>query len=119
MELNEAQLHTLRHMLGINTPYDKIPRPYRNYAAVEPSDPEFIELAKLGAVEVYRRSEVYLYYRCTDQGRAAALRSHRKIRRTKAQRVYGKFLDLCDVFPDMTFKDFLTSPYFDRARKEA
>ena len=31
MKLTDDQLDTLRHMLGINTPNDRIPRPYRNY----------------------------------------------------------------------------------------
>jgi hypothetical protein len=119
MELSNEQLHTLRHMLGINTPDDKIPKSYRNYAAVTPGDPEYIELAKIGAVEMYMALHRYNYYRCTEAGKLAAMRSHRDIRKSKAARAYMKFLDVRDAYPDLTFKEFITSPEFARARKEA
>lgn len=120
--LTEKQLDTLRHMLGINTPNDRIPKPYRNYAAVNPGDPEFVALAALGAVELYRTPDEvsrYDYYRCTDAGRAAAMRSHRTIRHTKGSRVYSRFLNIADCFPGLTFKQFLTDEYFAQTRREA
>lgn len=124
MNLTDDQLHTLRHMLGINTPNDRMPRPYRNYAAVNPGDAEFAELERLGAVECYRRAGTvsgfeYDYFRCTEAGELAARRSHRKIRRTKSQRVYAKYLDISDVFPDLTFGEFLKLPEFSDSRREA
>lgn len=121
-KLTADQLHTLRHMLGINTPNDRIPRPYRDYAAVNPGDAEFAELERLGAVECYRRSSPgysYDYFRCTPAGRAAAMASHRTIRRTKAQRIYSKFLDVRDALNDLTFKEFLTNPEFAESRRSA
>lgn len=121
MDLNPNQLHTLRHMLGINTPDARVPNPYRDYACANPGDPEYIELERLGAVQRYeaRCGGSYHWYRTTDAGRAAALLSHRTIRRTKSQRVYSKFLDVRDAWSDVTFKQFLTHPDFAQARKEA
>ena len=116
------QLHTLRHMLGINKPYDREPKPYRNYAAVNPGDPEYLELERLGAIEkVSGPSEwsEYDYYRCTEAGRAAAIASHRTIRKSRGARVYSCFLSMRDCDPDLTFRDFLTDPYYADVRRAA
>lgn len=121
MNLTKDQLHTLRHMLGINTPDDRIPKPYRNYAAVPPGDNEFAELAALGAVICYRRAggpgSRYDYFQCTDAGRAAAMKSHRTIRNSRSKRMYSKFLDISDCCADLTFREFLTSPEFAETRR--
>ena len=121
MNLNENQLHTLRHMLGINTPDDRKPKPCRNYAAVPPGDEEFVELERIGAVERYRArgGTEYNWYQCTREGRALAMESHRSIRKTKAQRRYTVYLDMTDLYPDLTFKEFLTHPDFSSARRTA
>lgn len=122
MDLSDEQLHTLRHMLGINTPDDRVPRPHRDYAAVSPGDTEFAALAALGAVERYRVAGAgapYDYFRCTAAGRAMAIASHRTIRRSKSQRIYSKFLDVKDALNDLTFKEFLTRPEFAATRKGA
>ena len=110
MRLSEHQFDLLRHMLGINTPEAAAPAPYRNYAAVNPGDREYIELERLGAVERYRAAsprESYDYYRCTPAGQAAALASHRRIRHPKGKRVYLRFLSVRDALPDLTFREFL------------
>lgn len=121
LDLTDDQLDTLRHMLGINTPDDRVPRPYRDYAAVNAGDAEFAELARIGAVERYtpRVASQYDYYRCTEAGRAAAMASHRTIRRTKAQRVYSKFLDVKECLQDLTFREFLTDSEFAETRRDA
>jgi hypothetical protein len=116
------QLDTLRHMLGINDPLKGRPEPWRNYAAVNPGDPEFLELERLGAVECYRRQSPhnsYDYYRCTDAGRAAACASHRTMRWSKSKRIYSKFLDVRDALGDVTFKEFLTDPAYAESRRSA
>jgi hypothetical protein len=120
--LTEQQLDMLRHMLGINHPEHRVPRPYRNYAAVEPGDPRFVELEALGMVERYRAAggnTEYDWYRCTEAGQTAALRSHPTIRLSKSKRVYIRFLDLRDAYSYLTFKEFLTLPEFAQARREA
>jgi hypothetical protein len=119
MNLTPAQLHTLRHMLGINTPGDKIPKPYRNYAAVSPDDQKFVELESLGAVRFYRETFGLKYYECTEAGKLAAMRSHRDIRYSKGQRVYLRFLDIRDCYSELTMKEFLTNPEYNEARRSA
>lgn len=125
MNLTDKHLDTLRHMLGINDPSVGHPKPCRDYAAVNPGDPHFVELEALGAVERYRAASQnhpgfpYGYYRCTDAGRAAAMASHKTIRWSKSKRVYSKFLDVRDALNDLTFKDFLTRPEFKQSRESA
>lgn len=121
MQLTKSQLHTLRHMLGINTPWDKVPRPYRNYAAVVPGDPEFMELERIGAVEKYGKPpwSEYDYYRCTEAGKHAALKSHKSIRFPKAKRRYITFLHIRDSFHDLTFREFLTSSEYKSCCEDA
>jgi hypothetical protein len=106
-------------MLGINDPSQRVPKPYRNYAAVEPGDSEFIELHRIGAVEPYKLSKDYQYYRCTEAGKLAAIQSHKSIRYTKKRRVYLKYLHIADALPDLTFREFLVEDEFRQARFEA
>ncbi len=119
MELTEGQLRTLRHILGIDTPFDRTPKPYRNYAAVDVGNKEFYELERLGAVEIYRPRARYDWYRCTPAGRDAAMASHKAIRHRKAKRVYHAYLRLRDAWGELTFREFLTSAEFSDVRKEA
>lgn len=121
MKLTSQQLHTLRHMLGINDPYARTPKPYRNYAAVNPGDQEFAELERLGAVERYtpRLASGYEWFRCTEAGKAAANWSHRAMRKTKPQRVYHSYLSCRDCYSDLTFKEFLTNDAFKEIRARA
>lgn len=122
MNLTDDQLRTLRHMLGIDDPNLREPKPYRNYYAACPGDPEMIALAEVGAVCLTSRPRPgfpYDCYACTEAGESAARMSHRSIRRTKSQRTYSKYLDLSDVFQDLTFREFLTLPEFADARKGA
>lgn len=124
MDLTEEQLHTLRHMLGINTPYDRVPRSYRNYAAASPGDEAYLALERLGAVERIPKpvpgwASDYEWFQCTEAGRAVAMASHKAIRKPKGKRVYSKYLDVSDCCPDLTFKEFLTSSEFKEARDNA
>lgn len=120
MNLSPDQLSTLRHMLGINTPYDSKPRPTRNYIIVSSNSlksKDFIELAQLEAIRSYKPhlglgSPMYTYYCCTAKGEAAARISHKTIRKTKSQRRYYTYLGLIDIYPDLTFKEYLTSQEF-------
>jgi hypothetical protein len=124
-EPTDAQLHTLRHMLGINTPHDREPNPHRDYAAVNPGDREFAELERIGAVRCYRRAgaggygDRYDWFCCTPEGKAAAMASHKRIRYSKAARRYIKFLDVRDCWPGLTFRQFLTLPELADARRDA
>lgn len=128
MKLTDKQMRTLRHMLGINDQSIKKPEPHRDYAAANPGDAEFAELARLGAVRCYRRAgesggavstTQYDWFETTDAGRAAAIASHKSIRYPRSRRVYLKFLSVTDCYPDLTFREFLTSAEFADVRREA
>lgn len=117
--LTPEQLRTLRHMLGIDRPDMAKPVPYRDYYCANPGDPELHELARLGMVRLYSTHGSYEWFCCTDAGRAAAIASHKAIRHTKAKRLYRRYLDISDCFPDLTFKRFLTDPQFADTRRTA
>ena len=119
MDLSVAQLSTLRHMLGIDLPWSRQPIPYRDYYCACPGDVHLRELQDLGAVRLYRASGGYEWWCCTDAGRVAAMASHRTIRRSKGARLYARFLDLKDCWPDLDFHRFLTDPSLRRLRQEA
>lgn len=122
LNLTAKHLDTLRHMLGINTPSAPAPRPTRDYYCANPGCAEVVELERLGAVRCYRRADAvtqYDWYCCTDEGRAAAMASHKTIRYSKSRRTYLKFLDIADALPDLTFKQFLTDPQFAETRRFA
>lgn len=121
-DLTDQQASMLRHMLGINDPSKRRPEPYRNYAAVDPGDPDFIDMAKLGLVYHARgpaRDFPYHYYVCTEMGGRLAIESHRRIRWSKSKRRYASFLSISDMCPDLTFRQFLTKSEFADARREA
>jgi hypothetical protein len=99
-------------MLGIDRPEMDVPKPYRDYYCANPGDPSMLELERLGAVRQYDNRGSYLWYTCTDEGRAAAIASHKTIRYSKAKRRYIKFLDIRECCPDLTFRRFLTDPQF-------
>jgi len=112
------QLRILRHMLGINTPNDAKPKPYRDYYCAPSGDKALLELAEMGLVEMYRQDRQD-WYTTTRKGRKLAMDSHASIRKTKAQRVYSTFLNVRDAFPDLTFRDFITEPQFADTRRAA
>lgn len=109
----------MRHMLGINRPEVRSPRPHRDYAAVNPGDPHWVELERLGMVELYSKRGGYDWYRTTPAGREAAFRSHRRFRSSRGERVYCAYLNVSDVLPGLTFRDFLTHPDFAESRRSA
>ena len=118
-QLTDKQLRILRHMLGINKPNVRAPKPYRNYYCAGKGDEELAALERTGAVECYCRDEEYDWYRCTEAGKAAAIASHKDIRVPKKKRVYCRYLDTSEAIPGLTFKEFLTSDRFADIRAEA
>ncbi len=122
--VTKKDLGTLRHMLGIETPEKATPAPYRNYYCATPGDAHMTHLANLGMVEMYAKTTAgqggnYEWFRCTDAGRAAAMKSFASIRYSKAARRYVRYLQISDAYSDLTFHQFLTSPEFAEARREA
>lgn len=119
MKPTSEQLHTLRHMLGINDRFMREPRPSRDYYAAPRGDVAMWSMAIAGLVERYAVDPYYDWYRTTEAGRAAALASHRLIRAPKGKRIYAKFLSVRDCWPDLTFRQFLTDPELREIRKMA
>lgn len=117
MQLRDDQLRVLRHMLGIDHPTVKEPKSYRNYYCACPDDPLMNGLRHLGFVRMYRKDDKYEWFTATDTGIAAAFASHKKIRLPKSKRMYHKFLDLRDCWPDLTFWEFLTDPELAETRR--
>ncbi len=110
MQLSDEQLRTLRHMLGIDDPWLRRPEPTRDYYCANPGNAELHWLQSLGMVRLYRVSDSYEWFTTTDAGRATAMASHKAIRKSKGARLYSRFLDVRDAWPDLTFKQFLTDP---------
>jgi hypothetical protein len=117
--LTPEQLRILRHMLGIDDPYMAAPKPYRDYYCANPGDQKLHDLARLGMVERYSTHGSYEWFRCTAAGRAAGIASHKTIRHSKGKRLYSKYLDVSDCFPDLTFREFLTDAHFYETRRAA
>jgi hypothetical protein len=122
MDLTSDQLATLRHMLGIDTRREKDPDPYRNYAATNPGDSHYLELARLGMIKMHREHSEqndYDWYHVTSRGMVQAFKSFYARRYPKSKRKYHVFCSIRDSYPDLTFHDFLTLPEFADARKNA
>lgn len=115
VDLTPEQIHMLQHSLGISKPHDK---PYRNYYSVYSGSDGVQDLEILvqkGFMVNSGRSPVnsdMIYYQVTDEGRKVAFAHLPKDTRTRAQKRYERFLDIKDVWSDLTFKEFLTDPYF-------
>ena len=119
--MTEKQLQLLRHMLGIDDPSKAHPKSHRDYAAVNPGDPDFIAMEEAGAVRRYepRLESEYHWYTTTDEGKRLAHESHKATRWPKSKRVYSAFLNISDVLPDLTFMEFLRDPQFKELRASA
>jgi len=119
--LTPEQIHILQHSLGLSKRHDK---PYRNYyAASTDSDcsQDQEALVDKGLMTSAGKSPVNsetVYYYVTDRGCKIAFEHLPKDTRTPGQKRYERFLYARDVFPDLTFKKFLTDPYFEKAREE-
>jgi len=112
MNLDTEQLRILRHMLGIDKPWEDNPKPYRDYYCANPGDPSMVELARVGAIRLYDTRGDYEWWTCTPEGRAAGIASHKTTRYPAAKRRYIRFLDLRECCPDLTFREFLTNPRY-------
>lgn len=120
MSLTAKDLDTLRHMVGLNDRWavvDESKPPWRNYFCASPGDEQMARLVALGMVERYSVSGGYEWFQCLAAGLDAARQSFKTIQPSKASRRYAKFLDLHDVNPDLTFRQFLTAPEFAEARR--
>lgn len=110
MELTEHHMQILRHMLGIDVTDVRSPKEYRDYFCACHGDADLAELAAAGMVKMYDKCSQYEWFTTTDAGKAAARASQRARLQTKSKRMYSRFLDISDCRPDLTFREFLTSP---------
>lgn len=110
-DLSPEQMHILQHSLGLSKRHDK---PYRNYYTVyaESRDIQDLErLATKGLMANGGKSPVnadMIYFYVTEKGRQVAIENLPEDKRSPGQKRYERFLDLKDVCPDLTFKEFLT-----------
>ena len=116
--MTDEQLRILRHMLGIDC-RDKDPKEYRDYYCANPNNPQLHELQRLGMVTMYSNHDRYEWFTTTKRGKIAARASQRAMVNPKKRRVYLKWLSAQDAFPDLTFREFLTSPDFKESRDNA
>lgn len=111
----EKAIGILRHSLGL----DNAEQSYRNYYAAGPDDAEVLQLlvARGWMFRGEDRGGGLFFYHCTASGIAVAEeKTEKPCRKAVGQARYQQFLEAADAFPDLTFKEFLTHPYFSRAR---
>ena len=125
-DLTEADLDTLRHMLGWQKTDQRDPPDGRDYGCPNPGDPLFARLESLGLVTCLRRGkDAALHdldtFTTTDLGKEMARRSFYQRRKSKAARKYAVWQRITDSWPELTFKEFLTSDDRDlvNARRDA
>ncbi len=117
--ISEDDIHTLRHSLGIEWAHEKS---CRNYFCDELPSPQMERLVRAGLMTQGRyvaghEDHSMRYFHVTECG---ILLAHEDIPvKSMAKRRYERFLDISDVFPDLTFREFLTSPEFAETRKNA
>ena len=123
MTATPEQIATLRHMLGLTDDTQRKLVSYRNHYATEKGDEHIAAMVEAGLVEsvdfgaeLAGGLEIYI---TTAKGRSIADANVRKTRRSKGARLYARFLDISDVRPRLTFREFLTSPEYAQTRREA
>jgi len=111
-DLTPEQIHILQHSLGLSKRHDK---PYRNYYAVYTGSRDVIQdlesLVEKGLMANGGKSPVnadMIYFYVTEKGRQVAIENLPGDKRSPGQKRYERFLNLKDVCPDLTFKQFLT-----------
>lgn len=125
-DLTEADLDTLRHMLGWQKTDQRDPPDGRDYYCANPGDAHLARLEALDLVVCTRRAGEWIfcqydYFTTTDLGKAMAGKSFYKRREKKSKRLYSLYLELRECWPDFTFHDFITSRDYDivTARRNA
>lgn len=115
-------LRILRHMLGIDDARKRDAKPYRNHYCANAGDPNLVSLVQRGLVVLSRppsKAIPYETYVATEDGIAIATSSARRRAWPRKRRVYDRYLDVKDVCPDLSFREFLTSAEFAETRRTA
>jgi len=119
-DLTPEQIHILQHSLGLSKRHDK---PYRNYYAVYAGSGDAIRdlesLVEKGLMGNGGKSPVnadMIYFYVTEKGRLVAIENLPEDKLSPGQKRYERFLDLKDVCPDLTFRQFLTDKRWEEYR---
>ena len=120
MKIKVADIKILLHTLGLDATYIQ-PFSYRNYFVANTDHADMPSLARLceaGMMEertppsfLERGDRVFV---ATASGKIIAHKKRKRL--TKAALRYRRYLNISDSFPNLTFKQFLTHPYFKDAR---
>lgn len=122
-DLSREELHLLRHSLGLDDTGRG--KQYRNYFVTGPGGADFAKLKELearGMVTDHGPRELTggMHTFCvTPAGVLIAATPDPLTREKRGRRVYRYWLSISDLFPDSTFRDFLTAPEFAAARCRA
>lgn len=112
----------LAHALGIEYQQARRePNEYRNYYVSEPDDPEVAQLVEAGLIALASRPSWtggLVAFTVTDAGKEQARAFWKARQYPQKKRVYAAFLLVSDV-REVTFREFLTSPEYAKARENA
>lgn len=114
--MHEQDMAILHHALGISDPMRPDRVPYRNHFVVGPGHADMPSLERLEEAGLMVRKRHALLnggdrvFTVTEAGKALALQT--RPRALKAKIRYGRFLRIKEVLPDLTFREFLTTPQF-------
>lgn len=108
-----SDLSLLHHALGINDPMHPEREPYRNHFVADEGHDDIPALERLESRGLMERSNPPDFcggwvFTVTEAGKAKALQT--RPRAPQAKRRYHRFLELQDVMPDLTFREFLSMP---------
>lgn len=122
LQLTPSQEQRLLHMLGIRP--DKWPTLYRNgYSTGAADNPDLMALVEMGLVVEHQpfaeRLGASRRFSATQEGKAVAIRAWQRIRLSPAQMRYRIWLEIRDLSPEVSFRDFLTNAEWASARLEA
>ena len=111
----------LVHMLGLEDGRG----PWRDHYCADEADPALMEMERLGLVKRLAPSKILAasdrMFVSTPAGRVRGLKRWEAIRPrpTRGQRMYAAYLRVSDVCSPLSFRVFLTDPYFAECRKAA
>jgi len=109
MKLTKNQEGILLHTLG----YDYAPVPFRNYFNAEPGHDDMLDILSLVSLGLMHVSGSINkpgdMFSCTPLGKtlAANLYEEKRPKLTSSQKRYMIFRKIADVYPDLTFGEFL------------
>ncbi len=121
-KFDDGTVRLLCHMVGLDRIGPKLPNMYRDYAAVNPGDKNFVSMAANGLVRFYYHRDRYDYYETTDAGKDVALAwfwSHRPTKKSRVYRLWRLLTWECGY--QFSFLEFLQcdDPEIAKAREEA